>query len=123
MTTLTEKQKRKIQSILIHQCSNNFKPPKIYGLDSEEYYLNQILETILIKRQSHSALLIGPHGSGKTLLFNSVLSKYKNYKFLPLNGLLHSDPRSATQHLIKTLTDSNTPIIAVCYFNSLLFIR
>jgi hypothetical protein len=98
-----------LQRIIRYRLSSDYSPTP-YGLEEQEFQLKRILDTVFKKYQSQSALLVGPRGSGKTLMFRHVLQKYKNAVLLSLNGLLHSDPRTATQQLIKQLLPSNTPI-------------
>ncbi|XP_070546346.1 origin recognition complex subunit 4-like isoform X1 [Ptychodera flava] len=65
--------------------------------------------------ESNSALVIGPRGSGKTMLLQSVLDEVKSDKIakenllqVNLNGLLQTDDRIALKEITRQLQLENT---------------
>ncbi|XP_055919525.1 origin recognition complex subunit 4 [Eupeodes corollae] len=73
-----------------------------HGHESEWKNVHDLLERTAEVGESNSLLLIGPRGSGKTTLVNSVLYSLlpkkdfqKNTLIVQLNGLVHTDDRLA----------------------------
>ncbi|XP_058464740.1 origin recognition complex subunit 4 [Malaya genurostris] len=72
------------------------------GFETEWQHIRDLLSRTAEHGESNSALLLGPRGCGKTTLVSSVLADllpekefFKNTLIVYLNGLIHTDDRSA----------------------------
>ncbi|KAJ3189561.1 origin recognition complex subunit 4 [Irineochytrium annulatum] len=52
-------------------------PAKVVGLENEHAKLRDLLTATVVRRESNSAVLIGNHGAGKSLLIRSCLKKLR----------------------------------------------
>ncbi|CAK9817583.1 Origin recognition complex subunit 4 [Anthophora quadrimaculata] len=80
----------------------------------ERMHILELLKRTVEMGESNSALLIGPRGSGKTTLINSVLkelSSMKNFKentlIVNLHGLVHTDDRLALKDATRQMQLEN----------------
>ncbi|XP_046441995.1 origin recognition complex subunit 4-like [Daphnia pulex] len=78
-------------------------------LEHKNYVFN-LLKSTVQNGENNSALLIGPRGSGKTLLINSVLAELeavcdfeKDYVVIKLHGFFQTDDRIAIQEITRQL--------------------
>ncbi|XP_020291652.1 origin recognition complex subunit 4 isoform X2 [Pseudomyrmex gracilis] len=80
----------------------------------ERLHVLELVKQTVELGESNSALLIGPRGSGKTTLVNSILkelSALKSFKdnamIVNLNGLVHTDDRLALKDLTRQMQLEN----------------
>ncbi|XP_070550103.1 origin recognition complex subunit 4-like [Ptychodera flava] len=106
---------REVQWILRERLSQKSVQTKVYGLDSQRRHLLDLMRRCVSMGESNSALVIGPRGSGKTMLLQSVLDEVKsdniakdNSLQVNLNGLLQTDDRIALKEITRQLQLENT---------------
>ncbi|XP_048237832.1 origin recognition complex subunit 4-like [Haliotis rufescens] len=104
-----------VQSILRKRLAQMSSPPEIQGYTKERQQLFDLLKRTTVSGESNSVLLIGPRGSGKTMLLQSVLTELKeddnihqNLLQVHLNGLLQTDDRIALKDITRQLQLENT---------------
>ncbi|KAI4490951.1 hypothetical protein M0802_010625 [Mischocyttarus mexicanus] len=80
----------------------------------ERLHILDLLKRTIEMGESNSALLIGPRGSGKTTLINSVLVELSTLKFFKdnalivnLHGLVHTDDRIALKDATRQMQLEN----------------
>lgn len=85
-----------------------------HGHESEWKNVHDLLERTVESGESNSLLLIGPRGSGKTTLVNSVIYSllkakdfHKNALIVHLNGLVHTDDRLALKAITVQMNLEN----------------
>ncbi|KZS09645.1 Origin recognition complex subunit 4 [Daphnia magna] len=78
-------------------------------LEHKNYVFN-LLKSTVVNGENNSALLIGPRGSGKTMLINSVIADLeaicnfeKDYVVIKLHGFFQTDDRIAIQEITRQL--------------------
>uniref|UniRef100_A0A0A9VUK8 Origin recognition complex subunit 4 n=1 Tax=Lygus hesperus TaxID=30085 RepID=A0A0A9VUK8_LYGHE len=84
--------------------------PSLEGLDSERAHLLNILKRSVCFGESDSLLVVGPRGTGKTLLVNTCLKDLnedeeckEGYSVVLLSGLVHTDDNLALKDIIQQL--------------------
>ncbi|XP_070546255.1 origin recognition complex subunit 4-like isoform X1 [Ptychodera flava] len=104
-----------VQRILRERLSQKSVQTQVYGLDSQRRHLLDLMRRCVSMGESNSALVIGPRGSGKTMLLQSVLDEVKSDKIakenllqVNLNGLLQTDDRIALKEITRQLQLENT---------------
>ena len=91
------------------QLSCNRSGQALHGLEPQAEQVQQILEACLSRGSNGSALLLGPHGSGKSAVLTQVLDalalKYSFPGFLVvrLNGLIHTSDVLAVREIARQL--------------------
>lgn len=82
----------------------------LVGLESQHKHLLELLRRTCVQGESNSVLLVGPRGSGKTMLLNYVLKELleekevrKNVLLVKLNGLLQTNDRIALKEITRQL--------------------
>ncbi|KAM6465216.1 origin recognition complex subunit 4 isoform 3-T8 [Liasis olivaceus] len=87
---------------------------KLFGLEHQYKHLLELLKHTAINGESNSVLIIGPRGSGKTLLICHVLKKILEIKQVRdnvlqvhLNGLLQTSDRIALKEITRQLNLEN----------------
>ncbi|XP_007422692.1 origin recognition complex subunit 4 [Python bivittatus] len=87
---------------------------KLFGLEHQYKHLLELLKHTAINGESNSVLIIGPRGSGKTLLICHVLKKLLEIKQVRdnvlqvhLNGLLQTSDRIALKEITRQLNLEN----------------
>ncbi|XP_015773350.1 PREDICTED: origin recognition complex subunit 4-like, partial [Acropora digitifera] len=90
-------------------------PEELHGLEEQKRELLDLVKRCAQFGESNSVLLIGPRGSGKSLLVKTVLEDlYKtkavkqNMLEVHLNGLVQTDDRSALLQITRQLQLENT---------------
>nr|XP_025046828.1 origin recognition complex subunit 4 isoform X4 [Pelodiscus sinensis] len=93
-----------------HQCPSG----KLFGLELQYKHLLELLKRTTIHGESNSALIIGPRGSGKTMLLNHVLKELmeikevrENLLQVHLNGLLQTNDKIALKEITRQLQMEN----------------
>ncbi|XP_074858202.1 origin recognition complex subunit 4 isoform X2 [Carettochelys insculpta] len=93
-----------------HQCPNG----KLFGVELQYKHLLELLKRTTIYGESNSALIIGPRGSGKTMLLNRVLKEImeikqvrENLLQVHLNGLLQTNDKIALKEIARQLQMEN----------------
>ncbi|XP_043361040.1 origin recognition complex subunit 4 isoform X3 [Dermochelys coriacea] len=93
-----------------HQCPNG----KLFGVQLQYKHLLELLKRTTIHGESNSALIIGPRGSGKTMLLNHVLKELmevkqvrENLLQVHLNGLLQTNDKIALKEITRQLQMEN----------------
>lgn len=103
-----------VQQILRNRiCCNEI--PYVDRLEDQRNHLMDLIYRCATLGESNSALLIGPRGSGKSMLLASVLEEldedkkvHNNLLVVRLNGLLQTDDRIAIQEITRQLKLDNT---------------
>ncbi|ODQ50274.1 origin recognition complex, subunit 4 [Saitoella complicata NRRL Y-17804] len=85
-------------------------PIPLVGLDTESNKVNHLIEQTILHGESNSALLIGPHASGKSALVDHALQgmreKYaygEEWMEVRLSGLVQTDDRVALREIARQL--------------------
>uniref|UniRef100_A0A674BP51 Origin recognition complex subunit 4 n=1 Tax=Salmo trutta TaxID=8032 RepID=A0A674BP51_SALTR len=89
-------------------------PEKPVGMESQHKHLLELLRRTAVHGESNSVLIVGPRGSGKTMLLNCILRELlevkdinKNVLPVHLNGLLQTDDRIALKEITRQLNLEN----------------
>lgn len=89
-------------------------PGKPFGVETQYKNLMDLLKQTAIHGESNSLLIVGPRGSGKTMLLKSVLKELKEMKQVDenllqvhLNGLLQTDDKIALKEITRQLQLEN----------------
>ncbi|XP_012684742.2 origin recognition complex subunit 4 [Clupea harengus] len=84
------------------------------GLESQHKHLLELLRRTAVHGESNSVLIVGPRGSGKTMLLSYVLKELlqekdvkSNIMLVHLNGLLQTDDRIALKEITRQLNLEN----------------
>jgi origin recognition complex subunit 4 len=77
----TDKDVQFIKRCLAEQFNGSAEPLQLVGLSAEEDQLYALLDHCIAHGESNSALLIGPRGSGKSMLVKRTLRRLK-YRYL-----------------------------------------
>ncbi|XP_038217669.1 origin recognition complex subunit 4 [Zerene cesonia] len=87
---------------------------KFRGHEKESKHVYDLIMKSIVQGESHSALIIGPRGCGKTTLINSVLHQVSNEVdmendviVVKLNGLLHQDDKVALKSITAQMKLEN----------------
>ncbi|XP_013136750.1 PREDICTED: origin recognition complex subunit 4 isoform X2 [Papilio polytes] len=80
----------------------------------ERNHVHDLIKRVVSNGESHSALVIGPRGCGKTTLINSVLGQLESELdlendclIIKLNGLLHQDDKIALKSITAQMQLEN----------------
>ncbi|XP_048090230.1 origin recognition complex subunit 4 [Alosa alosa] len=94
-------------------CHQEISTPPV-GLESQHKHLLELLRRTAVHGESNSVLIVGPRGSGKTMLLNYVLKELlqekdvkSNIMLVRLNGLLQTDDRIALKEITRQLNLEN----------------
>ncbi|XP_071491092.1 origin recognition complex subunit 4-like [Diadema antillarum] len=103
-----------VQRILRRRVCGYELPDSLPYLQDQRRHLLDIIERCATQGESNSALVIGPRGSGKSMLLARVLSELEksrkianNLLRVHLNGLLQTDDRIAIQEITRQLRLEN----------------
>ncbi|CAF4833245.1 unnamed protein product [Pieris macdunnoughi] len=87
---------------------------KFRGHENERQHVYDLFMKSIEQGESHSALILGPRGCGKTTLINSVLHQVSNevdmnndVMIIKLNGLLHHDEKIALKSITAQMQLEN----------------
>ncbi|KAL9966080.1 hypothetical protein ACROYT_G024094 [Oculina patagonica] len=104
-----------VQSVLRGRIFHGDIPPVQHGLEEQKRELLDLIKRCVQYGENNSVLLIGPRGSGKSLLVKTILedlSKTKGVKQnmleVNLNGLVQTDDRAALLEITRQLQLENT---------------
>ncbi|KAM4697646.1 origin recognition complex subunit 4 isoform 2-T2 [Rhinophrynus dorsalis] len=83
---------------------------KKFGVESQHKHLVELLKRTVIHGESNSALIIGPRGSGKSMLLKDALEELLDIKQIKgnalqvhLNGLLQTNDKIALKEITRQL--------------------
>ncbi|XP_048341422.1 origin recognition complex subunit 4 [Sphaerodactylus townsendi] len=104
----------KVQWILRERFCRLSPSAKLFGMELQYKHLAELLKRTALHGESNSALIIGPRGSGKTLLIRHTLEKLMEIKEVKdntlqvhLNGLLQTNDKIALKEITKQLNLEN----------------
>ncbi|XP_060632368.2 origin recognition complex subunit 4 isoform X1 [Anolis sagrei] len=104
----------KVQKILRERFCHPSPNEKLFGIEPQYKQLLELLKRTAIQGESNSVLIIGPRGSGKTLLTCHVLNKLMEIKqvkdntlYVHLNGLLQTNDKIALKEITRQLNLEN----------------
>lgn len=104
-----------VQRVLRGRIFHGDVPQELHGLEEQKRELLDLIKRCAQYGESNSVLVIGPRGSGKTLLIKTILEdlyKTKGVKQsmleVHLNGLVQTDDRSALLQITRQLQLENT---------------
>ncbi|BFZ64743.1 origin recognition complex subunit 4 [Saitoella coloradoensis] len=107
--TVSEESVRFIQHHILSKLTGR-APIPLTGLDTESNKVNHLIEQTILHGESNSALLIGPHASGKSALVDHALQgmreKYaygEEWMEVRLSGLVQTDDRVALREIARQL--------------------
>ncbi|XP_023678106.1 origin recognition complex subunit 4 [Paramormyrops kingsleyae] len=102
------------QKILRERYCYQRVPSSPVGIESQRKNLLELLRRTAIHGESNSVLIVGPRGSGKTMLLKSVLKELfevrevqSNVLLVHLNGLLQTDDKIALKEITRQLQLEN----------------
>ncbi|XP_057364508.1 origin recognition complex subunit 4-like [Daphnia carinata] len=108
MTSCTEICRSILLKRMVFNTHSNIAIPDEF-LEHQNYVFN-LLKSTVVNGENNSALLIGPRGSGKTMLINSVIADLeatcnleKDYVVIKLHGFFQTDDRIAIQEITRQL--------------------
>jgi len=92
------------------KTNSDFYIPNVHKEQAKQ--LDSIIKKCVESGESNSVLIIGPRGSGKSKLLSNVLLNIHNnfngdYFYVYLNGLVHTDDRTALQDTARQLELEN----------------
>ncbi|KAK3575466.1 hypothetical protein QTP86_026835 [Hemibagrus guttatus] len=103
-----------VQRVLRERFCHQKLPDKPVGLESQYKHLLELLRRTAVHGESNSVLIIGPRGSGKTMLLRCVLRELlelqevkTNVLQVHLSGLLQTDDRIALREITRQLQLEN----------------
>ncbi|XP_053926325.1 origin recognition complex subunit 4 isoform X1 [Cuculus canorus] len=103
-----------VQKILRERFCHHYPSGKLFGIEYQSRHLLELLKRTIIHGESNSALLIGPRGSGKTVLLNHALNELRGMKQVRgnllevhLNGLLQTNDKVALKEITRQLQLEN----------------
>ncbi|XP_067405592.1 origin recognition complex subunit 4 isoform X1 [Emydura macquarii macquarii] len=103
-----------VQRILRERFCHQYPNGKLFGVELQYKHLLELLKRTTIHGESNSALIIGPRGSGKTMLLNHVLKELmevkqvrENLLQVHLNGLLQTNDKIALKEITRQLQMEN----------------
>ncbi|XP_020641349.3 origin recognition complex subunit 4 isoform X2 [Pogona vitticeps] len=104
----------KVQRILRERFCHQNTNGKLFGIELQCKQLLELLKRTAIHGESNSVLIIGPRGSGKTVLLCHVLKKLMEVKQVrdntlqvQLNGLLQTNDKIALKEITRQLNLEN----------------
>ncbi|XP_069838773.1 origin recognition complex subunit 4 [Dendropsophus ebraccatus] len=120
------KRKSKEKSLPIGECISQLQaqlrqrllqqgqPGKRCGVEAQHKHLVELLKRTVIHGESNSALIIGPRGSGKSMLLHDALEEIlavkeikENALQVQLNGLLQTNDKIALREITRQLNLEN----------------
>ncbi|KAG7326930.1 hypothetical protein KOW79_010331 [Hemibagrus wyckioides] len=103
-----------VQRVLRERFCHQKLPDKPVGLESQYKHLLELLRRTAVHGESNSVLIIGPRGSGKTMLLQCALRELldlqevkTNVLQVHLSGLLQTDDRIALREITRQLQLEN----------------
>ncbi|KAK3753290.1 hypothetical protein QZH41_015229, partial [Actinostola sp. cb2023] len=112
---ITSKDVQEAVNIMRSRLFNGDAPEVLHGLGDSTSQLKSLISRCAEYGESNSVLLVGPRGSGKTLVLRTALDDLcklntvkKNMLQVYLNGLVHTDDRQAMLDITRQLQLENT---------------
>ncbi|KAF3924710.1 hypothetical protein AA313_de0207578 [Arthrobotrys entomopaga] len=110
-TNVTEEAVLYLKQTVMTKITGRGLPEKLIGLKDEYNTVLQLLEQTVVAGEGNSMLLIGPRGSGKSLVVEKAikeLQKYheKDFIVVRLTGCLQTDERTAVREIWRQLGSS-----------------
>ncbi|XP_074071231.1 origin recognition complex subunit 4 isoform X2 [Macrotis lagotis] len=103
-----------VQRILRERFCYQIPKGNLFGVQAQYRHLIELLKRTAIHGESNSALIIGPRGSGKTMIINQALEELMQIKDVKenvlqvhLNGLLQTNDKIALKEITKQLCLEN----------------
>ncbi|XP_074158233.1 origin recognition complex subunit 4 isoform X6 [Sminthopsis crassicaudata] len=103
-----------VQRILRERFCHQIPKGNLFGVQAQYKHLIELLKRTAIHGESNSALIIGPRGSGKTMILNQALEELmeikqvrENVLQVHLNGLLQTNDKIALKEITKQLCLEN----------------
>ncbi|XP_027691263.1 origin recognition complex subunit 4 isoform X1 [Vombatus ursinus] len=103
-----------VQRILRERFCHQIPKGNLFGVQAQYRHLIELLKRTAIHGESNSALIIGPRGSGKTMILNQALEELmeikqvrENVLQVRLNGLLQTNDKIALKEITKQLCLEN----------------
>uniref|UniRef100_G3WAY0 Origin recognition complex subunit 4 n=1 Tax=Sarcophilus harrisii TaxID=9305 RepID=G3WAY0_SARHA len=103
-----------VQRILRERFCHQIPKGNLFGVQAQYKHLIELLKRTAIHGESNSALIIGPRGSGKTMILNQALEELmeikqvrENVLQVHLNGLLQINDKIALKEITKQLCLEN----------------
>ncbi|KAI3639114.1 hypothetical protein MIR68_002644 [Amoeboaphelidium protococcarum] len=96
---------KELQAAKSHLCSiltGRKYPATSINLQDQIEELERMCDNLVLNRQSSSALLYGPKGTGKSMMVNSLVQRLKRSRdvvVVQLQGSIHSDDRLVVQQI------------------------
>nr|XP_006820848.1 PREDICTED: origin recognition complex subunit 4-like [Saccoglossus kowalevskii] len=104
-----------VQRLLREKLSHDSVTTQVFGLETQRRHLLDIIKRCVNMGESNSAIIIGPRGSGKSMILKSILEEVKlednvqdNLLEVHLNGLLQTDDKVALKEITRQLQLENT---------------
>ncbi|KAK6529004.1 hypothetical protein TWF694_004227 [Orbilia ellipsospora] len=110
-SNVTEEAVLYLRQTIMKKITGRGLPEKLIGLKDEYNTVLQLLEQTVVAGEGNSMLLIGPRGSGKSLVVEKAikeLQKYheKDFIVVRLTGCLQTDERTAVREIWRQLGSS-----------------
>ncbi|XP_064471281.1 origin recognition complex subunit 4-like [Ornithodoros turicata] len=103
-----------VKRLLTRNLSTHGAWHLVKSYDKQRRHLHDLVSRVIALGESNTVLLIGPRGSGKTALIQSVIedvstksSTKGNFLLVELNGLVHTDDRTALKDMTRQLQLEN----------------
>ncbi|XP_078183984.1 origin recognition complex subunit 4 isoform X4 [Callithrix jacchus] len=103
-----------VQRILRERFCHQSPHSNLFGVQVQYKHLSELLKRTAIHGESNSVLIIGPRGSGKTMLINHALRELmeieevsENVLQVHLNGLLQINDKIALKEITRQLNLEN----------------
>ncbi|XP_069588991.1 origin recognition complex subunit 4 [Ranitomeya imitator] len=103
-----------VQAHLRQRLLQQGRPGKRCGVEAQHKHLVELLKRTVIHGESNSALIIGPRGSGKSMLLHDALEEIfavkeikENALQVQLNGLLQTNDKIALKEITRQLNLEN----------------
>ncbi|KAF3919307.1 hypothetical protein ABW21_db0201188 [Orbilia brochopaga] len=108
---VTEEAIQTLKQMVLKKMTGRGLPDKLVGLTDEYNTVHQLLEQTVIAGEGNSILLVGPHGSGKSLVVEKAVADLKKHyekEFIVvrLSGSLQTDERTAVREIWRQLGSS-----------------
>ncbi|XP_034350317.1 origin recognition complex subunit 4 isoform X2 [Arvicanthis niloticus] len=103
-----------VQRILRERFCHHSPHSNLFGVQVQYKHLIELLKRTAIYGESNSVLIVGPRGSGKTMLLNHALKEFmeigevsENVLQVHLNGLLQTNEKIALKEITRQLNLEN----------------
>ncbi|EPS42699.1 hypothetical protein H072_3348 [Dactylellina haptotyla CBS 200.50] len=109
--TVTEEAVEYLKQTVMKKITGRGLPDKLIGLKDEFNNVLQLLEQTVVAGEGNSILLIGPRGSGKSLVVEKAINELKKHHekdfiVVRLSGCLQTDERTAVREIWRQLGSS-----------------